>query len=595
MIHLKTFSTLPALILISGVLFPFLVFAPVAFGAETPGDNIDVLKLMMGLFGGLAMFLAGLDLLSEGLKKAAGETLKTLLSKMTTNRFLGAITGAFVTAVLNSSSVTTVLVVSFITAGVMTLAQSVGVIMGANIGSTMTAQLLAFNIAAYALLPIAIGFFMTFVGKRENVKHMGMMVMGLGLVFYGMGIMSDAMTPLRTYEPFMVFLKSMERPLLGILAGALFTGLVQSSAATVGIAIAMASEGLLSLEAGIALALGANIGTCVTALLAAMGKPVEAVRAAIVHVIFNIIGVLVWLPFIGMLADLATAISPVKESLEGVAKIASDVPRQIANANTLFNIINTMLFIGFTGVFAKFAEKLYPDRKEKAGVIIEPKYLDAAAIEVPSIALEQVRQEFGRMGKIACKMLEELPDAVLNKSKEHVDKIIKLDDKVDILEAAIFKFLSRIRQLSLTKEESKAHQDLMTATVSLENLADLVETELSSLVKKFIEKEREVSETTRHIFKELYSEVYQSVEFAVQSIQNSDQHAAISVVNKKEKIADLVEHLVAHKAEVLGRDQGVGLETARIEISLIDKLSRTYTLARRIAKITVPPEIDKNV
>lgn len=594
MIHLKTFLTLPALILIIGVFVPLLVFAPGAFGAETPGDTIDVLQLAMGLFGGLALFLGGLDLLSEGLKKAAGDTLKTLLSKMTTNRFLGAITGAFITAVLNSSSVTTVLVVSFITAGVMTLAQSVGVIMGANIGSTMTAQLLAFNIAAYALLPVAIGFFMTFVAKRENVKHIGMMLLGIGLVFYGMGIMSEAMTPLRTYEPFMVFLKSMERPLLGILAGALFTGLVQSSAATVGIAIAMATEGLLSLEAGIALALGANIGTCVTALLAAMGKPVEAVRAAIVHVLFNIIGVLIWLPFIGVLADLATAISPVKETVEGVAKVVSDIPRQIANANTIFNVINTIVFIGFTGIFARIAERLVPEKKEKVGIIIEPKYLDDDAVEIPSIALEQVRQEFGRMGRIACEMFGGLPDAVLNKSKEQVDKIVQLDDKVDILEAAIFKFLGKIRQRPLTKEESKVHLDLMTATVSLENLADLVETELSSLIKKFLTKERQVSETTRLVFKELYDEVYQAVELAVQSIQNNDQQAALAVINKKENIAHLVENLVAHKAEVLGRDQADELETARIEISLIDKMTRAYTLTRRLAKITVPPEIDKN-
>lgn len=208
MAHSKRHFTLPGLVFILGIFFSLLII-PSAFGVETPQESINVLQLTMGLFGGLALFLAGLDLLSDGLKKAAGDSLKTLLSKMTTNRVLGAITGAFITSVLNSSSVTTVLVVSFITAGVMTLAQSVGVIMGANIGSTMTAQLLAFNIAAYALLPIAIGFFMTFVGKRENIKHFGMMFMGLGLVFYGMGIMSEAMTPLRSYEPFMAFLKSM--------------------------------------------------------------------------------------------------------------------------------------------------------------------------------------------------------------------------------------------------------------------------------------------------------------------------------------------------------------------------------------------------
>ncbi len=574
-----------------GVFLCLLVYSSTAFSAEGNGNAIDMLQLSMGLLGGLALFLAGLDQLSEGLKKAAGDALRTLLSKMTTNRFLGAITGAFVTAILNSSSVTTVLVVSFITAGVMTLAQSVGVIMGANIGSTMTAQLLAFNIASYALLPIAMGFFMTFVGKRENVRHVGMMLMGLGLVFFGMGIMSEAMVPLRTYEPFMDFLQKMERPLFGILAGAVFTGLVQSSAATVGIAIAMATEGLLSLEAGIGLALGANIGTCVTALLAAMGKPVEAVRASIVHVLFNILGVVIWLPFLGVLADLATAVSPVKEGIEGAARVVNDIPRQIANANTLFNIINTVVFIGFAGVFAKIAEKIIPDRKEKEGVIIEPKYLNEEVLDVPSIALEQVRQEFGRMGEITCSMLDQLPKAALNKSMEHVDRIVKLDDKVDILEAAIFQFLGRIRQQPLTKEESKTHQDLMTATVSLENLADLVETELADLVKKFITRGQQVSDTTQQVFQDLYKEVCESVQLAVESVQNNDQNAAMAVLNKKGTVTELAESLMTYEAKGLGHDQAIALEMARVEISLIDKMSRAYTHARKIAKITVPPAI----
>src|SRR5262249_39247708 len=199
--------------------------------------------------------------------------------------------------------------VGFVTAGLMTLAQSVAVIMGANIGSTVTAQLLAFNLSAYSLLPIAVGFFMLFAGKRPAIQHWGMIVMGLGLVFYGMGLISDSMRPLRFYPPFVEALASMEKPLYGIVAGAIFTLIVNSSAATVGIAIALASDGLLTLPAGIALALGANIGTCGTAMIAALGKPVDAVRAATVHVMFNVIGVALWFPFIGVLARIAVSIS----------------------------------------------------------------------------------------------------------------------------------------------------------------------------------------------------------------------------------------------------------------------------------------------
>ena len=328
--------------------------------------SLDLFALSMGLFGGLALFLFGLDQLSEGLKQAAGDRLKMLLTRLTANRFLGVLTGALVTGILNSSSVTTVLVVGFVTAGIMSLSQSVAVIMGANIGSTVTAQLLAFNVSAYALLPVAVGFFMLFAGKRGATRYWGMMLMGLGLVFYGMGVMGDAMKPLRSYEPFVQVLATMERPLYGILAGMLFTALVQSSAATVGLAIAMASEGLLSLDAGIALALGANIGTCATALLASIGKPVEAVRAATVHVMFNVLGVVLWLPFIGVLAKLAIAVSPSSPDLDGTARLAAEVPRQIANANTLFNVLNTLFFIGFTGWFAKHHHPACPRPQKRA-------------------------------------------------------------------------------------------------------------------------------------------------------------------------------------------------------------------------------------
>ncbi|MGB5742866.1 MAG: Na/Pi cotransporter family protein, partial [Sedimenticolaceae bacterium] len=329
------------LLLLAILVYPFATLA-----ADVPAEEIDWLRLLMGLFGGLAMFLFGMEQMSDGLKGAAGDTLKDVLARLTKNRFMGALTGAFVTAVLNSSSVTTVLVVGFISAGFMSLSQSIGVIMGANIGSTFTAQIIAFNVTQYALIMVAIGFYLLFTAKQEKNRYYGAMIMGLGLVFYGMGVMGEAMQPLRSYEPFIELMQKMENPLLGILVGAVFTGLVQSSAATTGIAIVMATEGLISLPAGIALAFGANIGTCVTAILAAIGKPVEAKRAAAVHTLFNIAGVLVWVMFIPLLVDIVTAISPAAPELAGKARMAAEVPRQIANAHTIFNISNTLLFIG---------------------------------------------------------------------------------------------------------------------------------------------------------------------------------------------------------------------------------------------------------
>ncbi|MHC4846585.1 MAG: Na/Pi cotransporter family protein, partial [Planctomycetota bacterium] len=248
-------------------------------GIQT-SDDIELLALAMGLFGGLALFLYGMDKMSDALKAVAGDRMRQILARLTSNRFMGVITGAFTTAVIQSSSVTTVLVVGFITAGLMTVAQSIGVIMGANIGTTITAQIIAFKVTHFSLAMVAVGFAMMFFAKRDRTRHHGAGIMGLGLVFLGMSVMGDAMRPLRSYQPFLQWMLEMEVPWVGILAGALFTALVQSSSATTGVVIVMASQGLIALPAGIAVCLGANIGTCVSAVLAAVGKPREAMRAA---------------------------------------------------------------------------------------------------------------------------------------------------------------------------------------------------------------------------------------------------------------------------------------------------------------------------
>jgi len=545
--------------------------------------SIDWFQLGMGLFGGLALFLAGLDMLSDGLKKAAGETLKILLSKLTSNRFMGALTGAIVTGILNSSSVTTVLVVSFITAGVMTLSQSVGVIMGANIGSTVTAQLLAFNLSAYALLPIAIGFFMTFIAKREKVKYYGMMLMGLGLVFFGMGLMSDAMSPLRTFEPFIEFLKSMERPIIGVLAGAVFTGLVQSSAATVGIAIAMASEGLLTLPAGIALAMGANIGTCVTAMMAALGKPVEAVRAAIVHVLFNVLGVLLWIFFIPQLAGFAVSLSP-----EAGTGAVSAIPRQIANANTLFNIINTIIFIGFTGWFAKLAVRIAPTPPEDTSVLIKPKYLMDEVIDTPSLALGQVRLELARMADYNSRMFSTIRSATIEKNQQQLEQIFLMFDKVTILEVAILNYLSKIRKEKLTEQESIDHQNMMTTTIQQQNMASIIRHDIADILQYFIEHKHKPGETTREIFLDFFHEICATLEENITVIAQYDQRAAEKVINRKAIIKHYEDKILSRKSSHLGSEQENYIKMARMEISLMEKMARIYSLTRNIALLIMP-------
>jgi len=565
--------------------------------AELPGaqtSTVDWLQLGMGLLGGLALFLAGLEVLSNGLKQAAGSTLRTVLAKLTVNRFLGAITGAFVTGILNSSSVTTVLVVGFVTAGVMTLAQSVGVIMGANIGSTVTAQILAFNISAYSLIPVAIGFFMIFAGKSERIKQIGMMIMGLGLVFYGMGLMSDGMKPLRTYEPFMQILTRMERPLLGILAGALFTGLVQSSAATVGIAIALASEGLLTLPAGISLALGANIGTCATAMLASMGKPTEAVRASVVHVAFNVAGVIIWLPFITVLADFAIAVSPAVTGLEGKMKLAAEVPRQIATANTLFNVINTLLFISFTTWFAKLAERLVPERALPAGVIIEPQFLDDEALRAPSLALENARHEIHRTGKIMLDMMGILGEALMQGNQNKLNEVSQLKSEVDVLCAHILHYLGKISQSMLTSDDSNTQETLINAINNIKSLSTVLSTDTIATEKMFLSGEFEQgSEETREMAEGLGSGVRRAVELAVSAVGNNDPNAARDVLLMRQEIEELSDKLFERHTRRLRSDDPKYLERVRLLMNFIEQLRHMYIFGRRIADTMLPDEVTR--
>jgi phosphate:Na+ symporter len=589
----ETFKSIPSIIALAGLGVALLVFTMIACAAEpvVAAESPDWLQLGLGLSGGLALFLGGLQQLSDGMKKAAGQTLTTVLGRLTTNRLMGALTGAFVTGVLNSSTVTTLLVVGFISSGMMTLTQSVGVIMGANIGSTVTAQLLAFNLSAYSLGPVAVGFFMLFSAKREKVKYYGMMIMGIGLVFYGMGLMGDAMTPLRSYEPFLEILKSLERPAAGILAGAVFTAIVQSSAATVGIAIAMASEGLLALPAGIALALGANVGTAVTTGL--MGylssKSTQAVRASVVHVAFNIVGVLLWLPLIWLLVDIAIWISPSSPELEGAARAASEVPRQIANANTFFNVINTLLFIGFTGWFARLAEWLVRERAPREGVIIEPEFLDEVALAAPSVALQQVRLELGRVGEITLGMLRDIRPAFRARDMGHLADIARRDDEVDILEVEILNYLAKVRQRSLTEAESLEFQGLMTATDNIESLADVIETDLVSLGRKLVDLKASPGEETRKMLVDFHTTVVESVELAVRAIRDNDQLAAESVLTMKDAIREHSELLLARKAERLTAEDPDYLALVRLEMSYVDQMRRIYTLTKRIAKVVLPP------
>ena len=566
-----------------------MVTAPVL--AAEGSTEIEWTTMTMNLFGGLAIFLFGMEQMAEALKAVAGERMKMVLARLTTNRFMGAVTGAFVTAVINSSSVTTVLVVGFISAGLMSMSQSIGVIMGANIGSTVTAQLIAFKVTKAALLMIAVGFGMLFFSKNEKTKHYGGIVMGLGMVFFGMSVMSDAMHPLRNYEPFMELMKRMDNPLVGIAIAAVFTGLIQSSAATTGIVIVMAAQGFISLPAGIALAFGANIGTCATALLASIGKPREAVRAAIVHIIFNILGVVVWFGFIDDLAAFVTWLSPQYPELSGSERVSAEAPRQIANAHTLFNVANTLIFIWFTTQFARLVQWLVPDRPLEEIELVRPKYLDEALLSTPSMALQNVRRELGRAGERAGDMVEQSLPAFLARDRNKMQAVSKIDDEVDALYAAAIGYLGQLSEQKLTQAQTRELTDVMSAANDLESIADLVETDILDLTEECIKKDLHVSDATRKVLIDFHAKVLAAVRQAIQALAEEDQDKARAVTLMKSEVQQLVDALELHEAARLVANAPKRLETYALEIELIENLKRIYYFAKRIAKATVPGEL----
>jgi len=548
---------------------------------DNPFSSFD---LWAGLVGGLALFLFGMEIMTQALKSAAGDYMKDVLGRLTRNRTVAVGMGAFVTAIIQSSSVTTVILVGFISAGLMSMSQSVAVIMGANIGTTITAQILAFKVTRLALPIIAVGFAIAFTSKRNEWRQLGMGILGLGMVFFGMAVMSDGLSPLRAYEPFIQFMIGMSAPWLAVLVGAAFTAVVQSSSATTGILIVMASQGLIGLEPAIAIALGANVGTCVTAGLAAIGKPREAVRAAVVHTLFNVAGVLIWIGFIPQLAQVAQWLSPTAEGLSGTDQLAADMPRQIANAHTLFNVTNTLLLIGFTTQIARFVEWLVPDKPIKPDQAMLPKYLDSSLLETPAIALEAARLEIGRLGERVSEMVSAIMPAAISGTRWELERVALMDKAVDALHIAIIEFLGSISGAKLTSRQSNELMQLAEVANDLEHIGDRIATSMVTSAQKRIDEDVSVSPQTAKMLGEYHAFVVDALNDALRAITKEDAQLGREVSQRKKSFHELSRRLVAHGLGRLTADEPNRPRTYAREMEVMEILDGVFTIVRRIAR-----------
>ncbi len=526
--------------------------------------------MLIALFGGMALLLYGMQLVGEGLQLAAGGRMRQILGSLTSNPFKGMLVGAFITAVIQSSSATTVMLVGFASSGLMGLTQTIGVILGADIGTTVTVQLIAFQIFDYALFLVGVGFLLIFAARRKIFKYIGQAILGFGFIFLAMKVMSDAMVPLRSSELAKALLISLgSQPLLGIIVAAVFSALVHSSAATIGLAITLSLQGLLPLEAAIPVIFGANIGTCATALASSIGTKPEAKRVAMAHIFFKVAGVVVFLPVIQPFARL-------------VALTAGDVPRQIANAHTLFNVGITALFLPFSSILARFISSLVPEDREGEG-LFGPKYLDEHMLETPALALGQATREALRMADIVSEMFTKTIATFSNEDPELVEFIQEKDDQVDILDREIKHYLTKLSQQSLTDEQSKREIGILAFVNNMENIGDIVDKNLMDLAKKKLNKAVHFSEPGLREIVQLHKKVLQNLELAISAFASNDPALAQQVLERKLEISQTERKFRQAHIQRLHDGYRESIDTSEIHLDVLTNLKRINSHVTAVA------------
>ena len=421
---------------------------------------------ILSLLGGLALFLFGMQTMSNGLEAAAGNKMKSILEKLTSNRIMGVFVGAVITAVIQSSSATTVMVVGFVNSGLMTLNQAVWIIMGANIGTTITGQLIALDIGAIAPLFAIIGVGAIMFSKSEKVHHISGIIAGLGILFIGMDMMGAAMEPLQESEAFLNLMTQFSNPLLGILVGAVFTAVIQSSSASVGILQALAATGMIPLESAVYVLFGQNIGTCITAVLASIGTKVNARRTTVIHLMFNIIGTTIF--------TIICMTTPYVHLVESITP--GDPVAQIANAHTIFNIVTTLILLPFGNYMARAAERILPDSKKEDDEDLRLKYIrpfdSSYSVGNSAIAVTQVKDEVNRMLDMVSKNIGDAFDTLIKYDEKSRQKVEEREEYIDYLNKGISEYIVSLMSGEMNADDSRKINGYYAIISNLERIGD---------------------------------------------------------------------------------------------------------------------------
>jgi phosphate:Na+ symporter len=545
--------------------------------------------LIIGLFGGLSLFLFGMHMMSEGMQKSAGDRMRSILSTLTHNRFIATGVGAFVTMIIQSSSATVVMLVSFVNSRLMRFEQTIGIMLGAAIGTTVTAQIIAFKLTDYSLLLIAIGFSLHFFSKKNNYRYIGQGILGFGVLFFGMDIMSGAMYPLRTHTPFLDMLVTFENPLIGIATGMLLTALIQSSSAFIGIMIIVASQGLLTLEASIPLIIGANVGTVITAVLASLNGSRAAKRVAIGEGVLKIIGALLIVGWIPAYTRLSVMISPPgTEGAEGLELAAEVLPRQIANAHTIFNVLLTIAVLPFTRTVARFINKLLPDKEvvddQTPFTII---FLDDKVVRTPSLALNLAKQETLRLGGAVLQMYDDCWKLFDEKDKSLIDRIIQTESKADYLSEQINVYVSKITRGTIADERIPEAFQIMYVNNELEQIGDIISTNILHQAEKWASGDQQFSLQGKAELKALHARIRDQIEnildiFSELNLQKAERLKSRGKQYQREALESTKNHFNRLQDEITE-----SIKSSKIHIELTGLLDAVNKRCINVAKFMI--------
>ncbi len=564
--------------------FIFIVLTSVSVVYADTSGNISWTMQIIGLFGGLAFFLFGMELLSAGMKQAAGNQLRYVLATLTENRFSGMALGIIVTMIIQSGSATSVMLVSFVQAGLMSFVQTIGVLIGAGIGMTVTAQLIAFKVTDYALLMIATGVLFRLTAKKETLKNIAEVILGFGILFYGLKLMGDSMAPLRSSQAVVDFLAGLGNPVIGLLIGTILTAVIQSSTAFIGILIILGTSGMLNLESTIPMILGANIGTCITAGFASIGTSREAKRVALANVLFRVIAVSVFIWFVPEFTTLIEKLA---------IRFDSDIARQIANVHTVFNIAIGLVLLPLTLSYAKLIMKLMPDIKSDDPYPPMSTFLDESKILSPALGIDLARTEISRMASALELMLRAVAVPFVTEEEKNdkeypelslMEGIDRREDEIDFLEEKIVAYLIRIAQIADSEEYTKISYSMISIVKDMESIGDIVHRNLKGLIIKKQSLKYDFSEEGKEELTIYHQKVCKQIRLLKEAFAEKDLEKAKRIMSKERKYLDLELQYRARHLDRLVREKAESVATHEVHMELMNLMAQIIVYSSNIAK-----------